>query len=214
MLTILQRCARRACERAPYRAPGSVSPYTAAPPIRPAVRRIVVLAGVLLLLSSGCSPPSRPARSDAAPLPPLDTSTPEAAAKSLLAALKARLVATRAHDAAGDQAARARIAELVAVDVIYQRLPSGARRLTTPEAAARSVSDTWPALIAFYVEHLNVQQIERAVEAGGHAHVHVATTGGSDAARLKIECANLGGAWRVARIEFDPPHASSQPTSD
>lgn len=174
----------------------------------------VALACTTISLPVGCSPPtSRPAVAAPA-LPPPDTSTPEATAKSLLAALKGRVAAAPVRDSAADAAAREQVAQLVATDAIYQRLPAGARRLTTPQAAARSVSDTWPALVAFYVEHLDADHVERLADDAGRAHVRVSTVGGPDAASLKIECVNLGGTWRVARLEFDPPRAASQPTSN
>lgn len=176
-----------------------------------ALAAVIALAAALPLPGCGPGPKSEPPA--AADLPPLTLSTPEDAARCAVQTIRAELSAIARRDRAGVEKARDQLVRAAAEESISSRLSSGIRA-EMRENATRQVTGRWGAILAAYANRLDLDAGTRASDLKSAVVISYPLRGDAAPTRIRVECVQVAGEWRVASIDFAPPRAAaSQPSS-
>ena len=173
----------------------------------------LIVLPLLLGVASGCRQPNQPDKT-ALPLPDVDLSTPESAARSLLMTLKAQLDAGGRRDLAAVDAAVAQLAGgIAAADRIMSSWPTGAVSAAKRSEAVNQITRTWARLISHYAVSFEFDKMRRGATRPETVLVLVPAHGKTDTAWLRIDCVEVESDWRVSRIDFLRGEPTSQPAS-
>lgn len=171
----------------------------------------LIVLHILMGVTIGCRQPNQPATT-AAPLPPVDLSTPESAVKSLLLTLQAQLDAGGRRDLAAVDAAIGQLAgRIAAADSILSRLPNGSVPVAKRAEAVNQITRSWGRLVSHYALTFELDNMRRGAQRPDAVSVHVQARGERDTVWLRIDCVKVESDWRVSRIDFLRGEPTSKP---
>jgi len=185
------------------------------------IRTCVLIAAFAGLLFPACRKAERSANSQSATQPSRATqvvlSTPQDAARSVMACLRTLREARQRQDAEAITRGQEQLRSVAAREVILRRFEEALRRpARDPDAEIDNFVQGWAATVGFYLEGVQLDAI-RAPEPGpgvNRMDVHVAAAVGGASARIRVECQRgADRKWRVARIDFEPATAATRPTT-
>lgn len=172
-------------------------------------------------------------RPNASPPPPeliptVQLETPEDAARSALRCIQAELRAVAERNEPLAQACHDQLCTAVASSAVSPALRQTLRlRGLTDSEQVRQLADHWVAALNYYAEGFRLEQARRAGpphagedrltelgyagRAGTLAEVLVPASGPDDDALIRLTCVReADGRWRIARIDFAGPSATTQ----
>lgn len=171
----------------------------------------LIVLHILIGVTTGCRQPNQPATT-AAPLPPVDLSTPESTVKSLLLTLQAQLDAGGRRDSAAVDAAIGQLAgRIAAADSILSRVSTRAVPAAKRAEAVSQITRTWARLVSHYAVTFGLDNTRRGAERPDAVSIHVQARGETDTAWLRIDCVKVESEWRVSRIDFLRGEPTSRP---
>ncbi len=171
----------------------------------------LIVLHLLLGVTTGCRQPNHPATT-AAPLPPVDLSTPESTVESLLLTLQAQLDAGGRRDLAAVDAAIGQLAgRIAAADNILGRVSTGTVPLAKRAEAVKQITSSWARLVSHYAVTFELDNMRRGAERPDAALVLVQAHGQTDTAWLRIDCIKVESEWLVSRIDFLRGEPTSKP---
>lgn len=174
--------------------------------LRPALAFVVPAALAAFGLLTGCAP-KESAASGTVEVPVVSTGAPEAAARSLIASLRAMAEATRVGDHKTEARLRQIVMSLADTDEIRQVLEKNPSYMGAvgPDPIPGYV-DLWRGLVGYYINDVDVAQPAITAVGGSRTSVEFKARGRKgEPATLEFLCIRGNSGWRVGRIQFERP---------